>query len=124
MTDPATTRPWDTAADWAMWEITGNYPFNKGTFTACLAVVLPSYTHGTDKPLFQFVGPLADLEGLVDPSWITDARPLLLVDRDHPSQAYWEHDQPHLHAALPSDLALALAANERLRAEVQRQRTQ
>jgi hypothetical protein len=98
-----TDRPWDTADDWSMWEITGKYPTKPGhgthSFTACLAVVTPRFTHGTDRPLFLFVGPLADLNGPVYPEWITDARPLLLVDRDNPAQAYWEHDQAHLTAS-------------------------
>jgi hypothetical protein len=101
-TPPA--RPWDTATDWSMWEITGKYPTKPGhgqhSFTACLAVVLPGFTHGGDTPLFSFVGPLAHINDVIDPAWITDARPLLLVDRDDPTQAYWEHDQAPLSAAL------------------------
>jgi hypothetical protein len=97
---PAADKPWYTARDWSMWEITGQYPTGNHSFTACLAVVLPGYTHGTERPLFAFVGPLAHLNDVVDPAWITAARPLLLVDRDEPTQAYWEHDQAQLDAGL------------------------
>jgi hypothetical protein len=105
-TDAQTTtaRPWDSAADWSMWEITGKYPTKPGygrhSFTACLAVVAARYTHGINRPLFLFIGPLGDINEPVDPDWITDARPLLLVAAADPTQAYWQHDQAVLDVAL------------------------
>lgn len=85
-------RPWDAADEWSQWEITGTYPGKRGTFTECLAVVLPSYVHGTDQTLFLFVGPMAD-GGPIDSVYVTRAVPLLLVLRDEPRTAYFADEQ-------------------------------
>ena len=92
-------RPWDAAEPESLWEITGAYPNSEDTFAQCLAITLPQHVTGTEKPLFVFVGALS-LEGKpVDPSWITYARPLLLVHRDEPAEPYWEQDRIYLRGA-------------------------
>lgn len=87
-------RPWEVADPESLWEITGSYPAGEGTFEGCLAITLPEYVTGTERPLFVFVGALADLNRPVDPAWITHAVPLLLVHRDEPNTPYWEDDRP------------------------------
>ena len=86
-------RPWEAAEAESLWSITGIYPNGKGTFTDCLAITLPEYVTGTDKPLFAFLPPM---DGHADPAWITRATPLLIVHADEPGRAYWEQDQTHL----------------------------
>lgn len=86
-------RPWDTAEDDSLWSITGAYPGGKHTFTSCVATVISSYIHGSDEPLFVFVGALAQINEPIAPAWITRAEPLLLVHRDEPGTAYWQEDQ-------------------------------
>lgn len=85
-------RPWDAAEEWSQWEITGTYGSSMGTFTECLAVVLPRHVHGTDRTLFAFVGPMAS-DPPVDASRVTRAVPLLLVLRDRPGTTYWADEQ-------------------------------
>jgi hypothetical protein len=87
-------RPWDAAEQESLWSITGRYPTG-GTFTDCLALTLPGYVTGSDKPLFAMLPPLQDH---VDPAWITRATPLLIVHRDKPNVTYWEQDQDLLDA--------------------------
>lgn len=82
-------RPWDAAEEWSIWSISGEYPGGRGAFSECLAVVLPHFTTGSDRPLFRFIGPLDEC---VEPAWITRATPLLLVHRDDPGVPYWERD--------------------------------
>lgn len=97
-------RPWEHAEPESLWEITGTYPKNRGSFTDCLAITLPEYVTGSDKPLFVFIGDLADPTSPVDPAWITRAVPLLIVHRDDPDTAYWREDQVWLRARNgPSD---------------------
>ena len=86
-------RPWEAAEPESLWSITGHYPGGKGTFTDCLAITLPQYVTGSEKPLFAFLPPL---DGHADPAWITRATPLLIVHRDEPLLPYWEQDQPWL----------------------------
>jgi hypothetical protein len=95
-------RPWDVAGPEELWCITGAYPASEGptrafttthTFTDCIAITLPGYVTGSDRPLFVFVGALASVNQPVDPAWITKATPLLLVLRDEPARAYYEQDQ-------------------------------
>ncbi|GAA0897872.1 hypothetical protein [Pseudonocardia zijingensis] len=86
-------RPWEAAEPESLWEITGEYPGGKHSFTECLAITLPEHVTGSERPLFVFVGALATTNEPVDPAWITHARPLLLVHRDEPSTAYWVDDQ-------------------------------
>lgn len=86
------SRPWDTAEPDSIWEITGEYPATKHSFTGCLAVVLPGYVHDSDRPLFEFVGALAAVNRPVDAAWITHAVPLLLVHRTDPGTTYWQGD--------------------------------
>lgn len=83
-------RPWDAAEPQSLWSITGQYPGGRGTFTGCLAITLPEFVTGSDKPLFAFLPPL---DGCADPAWITAAEPLLIVHRDEPDRAYWADDQ-------------------------------
>jgi len=91
-------RPWHAAESDSLWEITGVYPDGQGTFTACLALVLPAYV--TDGAvLFQLLGPVSLLSAptfgvhVVRADQITSARPLILVHRDEPGTAYYERDQ-------------------------------
>lgn len=91
-------RPWDAAEEWSQWAITGVYPRGRGTFTDCLAVVLPAHAHGTDRTLFLFVGPMAD-DGPVDAAQVTHAVPLLLVLRADPGRAYWSEEQVWLRGS-------------------------
>lgn len=90
-------RPWDVAEPESLWSITGEYPGKNHRFTDCLAMALPRYATGTERPLFMFVGALA-INQPVNPAWITHAVPLLLVHRDDPSTAYWEQDQVWLRS--------------------------
>lgn len=87
------SRPWEAAEPESLWEITGEYPGGEGSFTECLAITLPQHVTGSERPLFVFVGALAEMHKPVDPSWITHARPLLLVHRDDPTTPYWEEDR-------------------------------
>lgn len=86
----AAARPWENAEHESLWSISGQYPGGRGTFTDCLAITLPQYVTGSEKPLFAFLPPL---DGVADPAWIHRATPLLLVHRDEPGIAYWEQDQ-------------------------------
>lgn len=86
------SRPWESAEPESLWEITGAYPGVRGTFTACLAITLPQHVTGSQRPLFVFIGALAENEPVI-PAWITHARPLLLVHRDKPGEPYWEEDR-------------------------------
>jgi hypothetical protein len=95
-------RPWDVAEHDSLWEITGAYPGGKHSFTSCLAITLPSFVTGSDYPTFVFVGILADLNRPVDPKWITHAVPLLLVNRDNPTEPYWENDRVWITAGRPA----------------------
>jgi hypothetical protein len=83
-------RPWDAAEPQSLWSISGQYPGGRGTFTDCLAITLPGFVTGSDKPLFAFLPPL---DGHADPAWINRALPLLIVHRDDPTTAYWADDQ-------------------------------
>lgn len=58
------------APDQSIWRVSGNYP-NGGTFTDCLATVLPGFTHGTDETLLQLLPPLHDL---IAPENVTTAQ--------------------------------------------------
>lgn len=86
-------RPWEAAEDGSIWSISGDYPKGRGTFADCLAVVIPRFATGSDKPLFRFI---CLLDEYVDPALITRATPLLLVHRDEPGTPYWEHDREWL----------------------------
>src|SRR5438445_11075270 len=94
----ARTRPWELAEPMSLWEITGAYPGGKHTFTACLAITLPTFVTASDRPLFAFVGILAS-NAPVDPACITHARPLLLVHRGEPSEPYWEEHRVWMEPA-------------------------
>lgn len=85
-------RPWDAAEHQSLWSITGRYPTGGG-FERCLAMTLPQFVTGSDKPLFAMLPPL---DGVVDPAWITSATPLLIVQRDEPGLAYFDEDQEWL----------------------------
>ena len=86
-------QPWTKAEPGSFWHVNAKAPGKSGaTWTDCLTVVLPHYaTEG--HTLFKLVGALDDL---ISPSWITAARPLMLVERDDPETAYYLDDQEYL----------------------------
>jgi hypothetical protein len=86
-------RPWEAAEENSIWEITGDYPGGRGTFTACLAMVVPHFVTGTDQPLFVMISPALQRDEPISPAQITHAVPLLLVHRDDPSTPYWAADR-------------------------------
>lgn len=92
-------RPWEAAEPESIWSITGSYPGGTHTFRDCLAITLPEHVTGSERPLFVFIGALAQTNEPVDPRWITHAEPLLLVHRDEPNLAYWREDQDLLGRA-------------------------
>lgn len=96
MTDPQILmrKPWLAAEPQSIWDITGEYPYG-GTFTNCLAVVLP--LHVTDGHLlFEFLPPAAGLGSHIAAEWITHARRLILVDALDSAEAYYEDEQDFL----------------------------
>jgi hypothetical protein len=92
-------RPWDAAEPESVWSITGIYPKGGGTFTDCIAFVLSPNVTGVDERLFAFVGELGLVDKPVLSSWITHARPLLLVHRDEPTEPHYEHDRAWMRSA-------------------------
>ncbi|WP_068059278.1 hypothetical protein [Nocardia xishanensis] len=96
MTDPQTLmrKPWLAAEPQSIWDITGDYPYG-GTFTNCLALVLP--LHVTDGHLlFELLPPAAGFSSHISPDWITSARRLILVDAQNPTEAYFADEQDFL----------------------------
>lgn len=91
-------RPWHATADSSIWEITGEYPGKKHSFTECLAMVAPFHVTGTDRPLFVLIGPAIGNPPPIDPDWISHATPLLLVHRDEPGTAYYADEQSWIGA--------------------------
>lgn len=90
--------PWLAADADSIWNVTGVYGPGKGTFTNCLARVLPPFVTGSDEPLFEILlygGPTH-----VPASAITSARELLLVMADEPWRAYYDEDQASIDAAI------------------------
>lgn len=83
----AVRMPWLAAEPESIWAITGTYRDGQGTFTDCLAMVLPEWmTEG--HRLFQLIHPVAvnidptDPNRLIAPDQISRARRLLLVYAD------------------------------------------
>ncbi|MEV4127103.1 hypothetical protein [Nocardia sp. NPDC049707] len=86
-------KPWLAAEPESIWDITGEYPYG-GTFTNCLALVLP--LHVTDGHLlFEFLPPAGGygLGSHISPNWITHARRLILVEANNPTEAYFADEQ-------------------------------
>lgn len=77
----ALARPWDTADDHSLWEVTGRSPDGQFFFARCLAmaVVDPVRVDGEPAARAFLLVPEGDL---IPPEFITSARPLLLVYRD------------------------------------------
>lgn len=95
----AARMPWLHAQPDSMWEVTGKS--SSGTFTDCLARVLPpSITGDENMPVFEVLI-YAQLGYFVPASSITKARELLLVLADEPGTAYYVDDQPTLDAHTP-----------------------
>lgn len=82
-------RPWTAAEPESIWNVSGHYPADRGTFMECLAVALPHHVTG-GPVLFKMIGALDDL---IDPDWITHGRELILVEVSDPTQAYYGADQ-------------------------------
>jgi hypothetical protein len=98
MTDPLTLarKPWLTAESESIWDITGEYR-NGGSFTNCLAMVLPFDTTDGHR-LFVLIHPNfhtspIDSHALISPDWITHARRLVLVEANDPTAAYFADEQ-------------------------------
>ena len=100
--------PWLTAESESIWEITGTCPstgtLRSGTFTECLAQVVPHYVTG-GPVLFQMLGGLMG-DQPVSPSRITRARELLQAERPAPvpsaSQAEMWVVHPHSSGNWPT----------------------
>ncbi|MBF6358151.1 hypothetical protein IU449_27010 [Nocardia higoensis] len=85
-------KPWLTAECLSLWDITGNYPYG-GTFTHCLAIVLPR-EHTDGHLLFDLVPSSGfGLGSYIAPDWITHARRLVLVEAQDPREAYFADEQ-------------------------------
>lgn len=98
----AARMPWTVAQDESMWVVSGTYP-SGGTFTDCLAIVVPSYTGAPEGvPLFQLLvwGRFDATSEVVPASSITRARELILVDALDPLSAYYEDDQATIDIVL------------------------
>ncbi|MFC4333879.1 hypothetical protein [Salininema proteolyticum] len=91
-TEPAAQRSWDTATRDTFWEVTGHAD-HVGPFEHCLARVQPAYVTGVDHPVFELLTYAATEPRLVEPSSITHARELILVEADNPTRAYYIGDQ-------------------------------
>lgn len=83
--------PWLTAEPDSIWEVTGTYGGGQGTFTRCLARVLPETITGSDQPFFEIL--IYGKSEVVPAAAITRATELLLVYADNPSEAYYLADQ-------------------------------
>lgn len=100
-TELAARMPWLHAQPDSIWEVTGKSP--SGTFTDCLARVLPpSITGDENMPVFEVLI-YAQLGYFVPASSIIAARELLLVMANDPTTAYYADDQRTLDAHLTAD---------------------
>lgn len=96
----AAAMPWLRAAEESIWEISGTYP-DGGTFENCLASVLPAYVTG-GPVVFVFMGAsglISPWNAPITPDRISSACELILVDANHPREAYYVRDQPTIDRA-------------------------
>jgi hypothetical protein len=76
----ATETNLENAPEHSIWRITGRYRGSAGTFTDCLAIVLPEFVHGTDETALAMLPPLGGTGApdVVTPADITWAQLVVL----------------------------------------------